>query len=90
MKHTVPMRTCVGCGQRDPQSQLLRFALSADGSLTAGPSRGRGGYLHPRRSCTQTFAKARPGFVRSLRVIVPQEVRIRYLALVERNATLLS
>lgn len=88
MKKAAPIRTCVGCGERTLQSQLLRFSLRQDGTLIAGPGSGRGGYLHPRRKCTLTFVNARSGFVRSLRTTVPQEIRARYLAQIEQSATL--
>ncbi|MBI3246949.1 MAG: YlxR family protein [Deltaproteobacteria bacterium] len=90
MRNVAPIRTCVGCGKRDSQSQLLRFSLSEDGALVAGSSRGRGGYLHRRPACMHAFTKARSGFVRSLRAVVPREIRIRYLAHIERSATLSS
>lgn len=90
MREIGPTRTCVGCGQRDSQVQLLRFSLSEDGALVAGASRGRGGYLHHRPACMHAFAKARAGFVRSLRAVVPREIRLRYLAHIERSATLSS
>lgn len=90
MRNVVPTRTCVGCGKRDSQAQLLRFSLREDGALVAGSSRGRGGYLHCRPACMHAFAKARSGFVRSLRAVVPREIRMRYLAHIERSATLLS
>ena len=89
MKKSAPIRTCVGCGERALQGQLLRFSLRKDGTLTAGPGNGRGGYLHPRRKCTLAFVNARSGFVRSLRTAIPQEIRARYLAQIEQSATLL-
>lgn len=89
MKQTAPIRTCVACGERSLQSQLLRFSLKENGALKAGPGNGRGGYLHPRRKCALAFANARSGFVRSLRTTVPQEIRTRYLAQIEQSAILL-
>jgi predicted RNA-binding protein YlxR (DUF448 family) len=89
MKRTVPVRTCVGCGERGLQSQFLRFSLEKDGTLKVGPGNGRGGYLHPLRKCALAFVKAKSGFVRSLRTTVPQDIRARYLAQIEGSATLL-
>jgi predicted RNA-binding protein YlxR (DUF448 family) len=88
MKRTVPIRLCLGCRERDEQSQLLRFTLRAD-ALVPGPGNGRGGYLHPRHKCVQAFATARTGFVRSLGAVVPREMRARYAALIAHSATLL-
>jgi predicted RNA-binding protein YlxR (DUF448 family) len=88
MKQSAPIRTCVGCGERDLQNQLLRFSLGSDGVLLMGAGNGRGGYLHPRRKCALAFVNARSGFVRSLRITVSRETRARYLAQLERSATL--
>jgi predicted RNA-binding protein YlxR (DUF448 family) len=88
-KRAIPIRRCVGCGERDPQSQLLRFALSADGVLVPGPGNGRGGYLHPRQSCIQAFATSRTGFIRSLGAVVSRDKRQHYVTLIEQSATLL-
>jgi predicted RNA-binding protein YlxR (DUF448 family) len=88
MKRAAPIRTCVGCGERGLQSQLLRFSLGKDGTLKTGSGKGRGGYLHPCRKCTLAFVRLRSGFVRSLRTTVPQEIRARYIAQIERSATL--
>jgi predicted RNA-binding protein YlxR (DUF448 family) len=90
MRRVTPIRTCVGCGERSNQSQLLRFFLGKDGELTAGSGHGRGGYLHLRRQCVQNFAKARSGFVRSLRVVAPREIRARFVAQIEQRAVVLS
>jgi predicted RNA-binding protein YlxR (DUF448 family) len=43
-----PIRSCIGCGQRHPQKELLRLYRSAGGILDADPGRrqgGRGAYL---------------------------------------------
>lgn len=90
MRKTAPIRMCVGCGERDNQARLLRFSYGREGSLVLGPGNGRGGYLHPRRTCLQTFTNARPGFVRSIRATVPKDMRARFIVDIERNATLFS
>jgi predicted RNA-binding protein YlxR (DUF448 family) len=62
-------RTCVGCGQRAPQTHLLRIVADPQGSLVPDPAHrapGRGGYLHRDPACWEGFAK-RKGPVRSLR-----------------------
>ncbi|MBI3301370.1 MAG: DUF448 domain-containing protein [Deltaproteobacteria bacterium] len=88
-KRATPIRMCVGCGGRDTQSQLLRFAVGGGSTLVPGPGNGRGGYLHPRRGCVQAFATSRSGLVRSLGVVVSREMRARYAALLEHGAALL-
>ena len=61
-----PIRSCVGCGRRAPQSELRRF-VAEDGKLVSGAGRpGRGAYTCRRLSCFER-AIARPAFNRTLR-----------------------
>ena len=70
MPHT-PIRTCVGCGRKAPQSELVRFG-SVDGELVpAAVSRGRSAYTCRRLACFER-AVSRRAFNRTLR----QTVRI--------------
>jgi predicted RNA-binding protein YlxR (DUF448 family) len=73
-----PTRTCVGCGRKRPQSELLRFA-EVDGALIADPARrlpGRGAYTCPAAPCFER-ARARGSFARTLRrgVRVPEGLK---------------
>ena len=77
----VPMRLCLGCGERAPQGELLRIVWDSAAGLTVDPGRrlpGRGGYLHRRSSCWEAFAR-RKGVVRSLRRTVERAERIRFV-----------
>jgi predicted RNA-binding protein YlxR (DUF448 family) len=66
-----PVRTCVGCGRKAPQRELLRFA-AVDGELIPGRALpGRGVYTCNRLLCFER-ALARRGFNRVLR----QNVRV--------------
>lgn len=72
----IPVRSCMGCGQRAPQATLLRMTWR-DGALVRDGVRrapGRGGYLHGDPSCWSAFV-ARRGPVRALRAAVPRPVR---------------
>jgi hypothetical protein len=63
---TEPIRSCVGCGRKAPQSELLRF-VAKDGRLTAGAAEpGRGAYTCRRLSCFER-AVSRRAFNRTLR-----------------------
>jgi len=63
---TEPVRSCVGCGRKAPQSELLRF-VAKEGRLVAGPTDpGRGAYTCRRLSCFER-AVARRAFSRTLR-----------------------
>jgi predicted RNA-binding protein YlxR (DUF448 family) len=74
-----PERTCVGCGRKAPQSELLRFG-SVDGRLTAGRALpGRGVYTCRRLVCFERAVASR-GFNRVLRrtVLVEPELARHY------------
>jgi uncharacterized protein len=64
-----PVRTCVGCGRRAPQSELLRFTAEA-GVLVPGRLKpGRGAYTCRRLACFER-AVDRRAFARVLRQTV--------------------
>lgn len=61
-----PVRTCVGCGRKAPQSELVRFS-ARDGVLVHDPKgTGRGAYTCPRLACFER-AVSRRAFARTLR-----------------------
>jgi predicted RNA-binding protein YlxR (DUF448 family) len=63
---TEPTRSCIGCGRKAPQSELLRF-VARDGRLVAGAhDPGRGAYTCRRLSCFER-ALSRRAFNRTLR-----------------------
>ena len=55
-----PVRTCVGCGQRDFKRRLFRMSIRPDGSVEQDGHSGRGGYLHLRGRCVEEFIRG-PG-----------------------------
>jgi uncharacterized protein len=65
-----PVRTCVGCRQKDGRLALLRFVLAGDPPQLVPdvPRRasGRGVSIHPRRRCLDAAAR-NGGLVRGLR-----------------------
>ncbi|MBA3788377.1 MAG: YlxR family protein [Actinobacteria bacterium] len=63
---TAPERTCVGCGRKAPQLELLRFTVEA-GALAPGRlNPGRGAYTCRRLACFER-AVDRRAFARVLR-----------------------
>jgi predicted RNA-binding protein YlxR (DUF448 family) len=67
-----PIRTCLGCGRKAPQSDLLRFA-AVDSVLQPGRALpGRGAYTCRRLPCFER-AVANRGFSRVLRQTVKIE-----------------
>jgi predicted RNA-binding protein YlxR (DUF448 family) len=76
---TEAIRSCIGCGRKAPQGQLLRFA-AADGQLVSGAGRpGRGAYTCRRLACFER-AVSRRAFNRTLRktVRIDQELSSLY------------
>jgi uncharacterized protein len=75
------VRTCVGCGRKAPQGELVRF-VAANGRLEHDPTgrkRGRGAYTCRRSACFERAASRR-AFARTLRrtVTVPQGLNDLY------------
>jgi uncharacterized protein len=65
----VSVRTCVGCGRKAPQDELLRF-VACEGTLTSSPKGpGRGVYTCRRLACFERAA-ARRAFNRTLKTTV--------------------
>jgi len=81
MSRHVATRTCVGCGQRAPQAEMLRLTAASEGLRLDAARRapGRGAYLHRVPSCWAAFARRR-GPVRSLRLTPGHNERERLLA----------
>jgi predicted RNA-binding protein YlxR (DUF448 family) len=73
-----PIRSCIGCGERAPQRELLCLSSAPDGALRIVDRwrrMGRSGYLHDRLACWERFA-SRKGPVRSLRRSVDKSTRM--------------
>ncbi|MGZ8794778.1 MAG: YlxR family protein [Gaiellaceae bacterium] len=76
---TEPIRSCIGCGRKAPQGQLLRFA-AVDGQLVPGGGvPGRGAYTCRKLACFER-AVSRRAFNRTLRknVRIDQELASLY------------
>jgi predicted RNA-binding protein YlxR (DUF448 family) len=72
-----PLRTCVGCRQRTPQSDLIRV-VAVGGALVPDPLRrmpGRGAHVHPVLECLDR-AEQRRAFPRALKVEGPLDSRL--------------
>jgi predicted RNA-binding protein YlxR (DUF448 family) len=73
-----PVRSCVGCGRKAPQNELLRFA-AVNGALTPGRRLpGRGAYTCRRLLCFER-ALSRRAFNRVLRKTVQIDTALRRL-----------
>ena len=70
-----PQRTCLGCAGRDDQKNLIRIIVGPDGELVTDPRGcGRGGYLHHRHDCWQTFLR-RKNTYRAFRMNIGMEAK---------------
>ena len=77
-----PVRTCVGCRSRAPQSGLLRV-VAREGVAVPDRrrrERGRGAYVHADVACVR-LAERRRAFGRALRVSGSLDLRAVYAAL---------
>jgi predicted RNA-binding protein YlxR (DUF448 family) len=75
---TERVRSCVGCGRKAPQGELLRF-VAKDGTLSLGAGEpGRGAYTCHRLSCFER-AVARRAFNRALRQNIRVEPKLASL-----------
>ncbi|MGH7798890.1 MAG: YlxR family protein [Candidatus Binatia bacterium] len=69
-----PQRTCMGCGKRDDQNQLIRLALTEKGGLMVDGKTGRGGYLHRSLDCWRAFL-GRKGQYRTFHVEITRATK---------------
>jgi uncharacterized protein len=75
---TTRIRSCIGCGRKAPQEQLVRFA-EADGELVPGVGiPGRGAYTCRRLACFER-AVSRRAFNRTLRKTVRVDQKLSSL-----------
>lgn len=77
-----PVRTCMGCGQRERAGHLVRVVRRPNGSLSLDRDHrehGRGGYLHKIEDCWSRFAR-RGGTIRSFRAQVQPHARVALLS----------
>ncbi|GAO05466.1 YlxR family protein [Anaeromyxobacter sp. PSR-1] len=62
-----PVRTCIGCGAKAPQRELVRLKVMGDRVTVDREQRGgRGAWLHAAPPCLERAAKRR-AFARALR-----------------------
>jgi predicted RNA-binding protein YlxR (DUF448 family) len=79
-KH-IPIRTCLGCGQRKPKEELARIVVE-NGALMVdkgGKLPGRGAYLCPETACINSLRKKKGRLSYSLRVSVPRAAEDGFL-----------
>ena len=68
-----PVRTCLGCGGKRQQKEMLRFVAGREGHLLLderGMSPGRGAYCCPDEKCLAGFKKKSGRVAKALRCAV--------------------
>ena len=82
---TSPVRTCIGCRQTSPRTELVRLVL-IEGQPTVDPRRrlpGRGASVHPTEVCVNAAVR-QGGFARAFRrrvvVVSPVDLSNRVTA----------
>lgn len=85
---TQPRRTCVGCGKRDEQRVLMRFAVSEGVLECRSPksARGRSAYIHSSGACIERLEKSR-WVDRSLRVRTDKHMRAHFASRLTPDGT---
>ena len=72
----VPVRMCVGCGEKRPKREMLRIVKTPEGEFhvdATGKQNGRGCYICPDMSCMNAMCKGRK-LARSYEMTVDQAV----------------
>jgi uncharacterized protein len=75
---TGPIRSCVGCGRKAAQSELLRFVAKGGRLIPGATEPGRGAYTCRRLTCFER-AVSRRAFNRTLRQTVRVEQKLTSL-----------
>ncbi len=71
----VPVRQCIGCGERKEKKELVRIVFDPERGFSidpAGRSGGRGAYLCPDPGCVEAAGRKK-AFSRAFRLTVPAE-----------------
>ncbi len=80
IKH-VPMRTCLGCGQKRHKGDLVRIVIE-DMRLVVDEGKklpGRGAYLCPQAGCISSLLRKKGRLSYALRVSLPREAEESFL-----------
>lgn len=71
----IPMRQCVGCGEKKSKKELIRIVCSEDGAIgfdLTGKKNGRGAYICSNVACLEQ-ARKKKALERALKTEVSQQ-----------------
>ena len=85
--HT-PQRTCLGCGLKTAQQQLLRLALVDEHVVVDHERRlpGRGGYICPQKKCAELLRRKK-GLHHGFRTRISEAAYADIILYMEEHAT---
>jgi len=87
-KH-IPLRTCIGCGEKKPKRELLRIVRTEDNSISydpTGKASGRGTYICPKKECLELAIKKK-AFSYALKCEISRESLERLKEELEKEIT---
>lgn len=76
MAKQIPVRQCIGCGEKKPKNELVRVIRTPENEVCldkTGRKNGRGAYLCPDIECFNKAVKSK-GIERSLKMGIPDEI----------------
>jgi uncharacterized protein len=82
-----PVRTCLGCNERDFKSAFVRIVALEAGVVVDVQGRigGRGGYIHKRAGCLERFERSKVREFRSLRRKISLDARRQITELIRER-----
>ncbi|MTI70003.1 MAG: YlxR family protein [Firmicutes bacterium] len=83
----IPLRKCVGCGERVPKKELIRVVKNKKGEIKidiTGKANGRGAYICNDKKCFEKAKKSRR-LNNALKTEIPDEIYERLLKEVINN-----
>lgn len=84
----IPQRTCLGCGLKTAQQNLLRLARVAE-SVVVDPKHrmpGRGGYICPQKKCAELLRRKK-GLHHGFRANISAAAYAAIISYVEQHAS---
>lgn len=76
MAKKIPQRQCIGCGEMNSKTDMMRVIKTAEGEISldlTGRKNGRGAYLCKTEECLKK-ARKNKGLERSFQMAIPADV----------------
>ena len=82
----VPERTCIGCRERKPQSELIRMTKDISGTIVTdetGHGNGRGAYICKSESCLEKALKTK-AFLKTFKTQIDDDFKESLTEIIRR------